>query len=603
MPDRPSPEALVERRQDQIDLHGLSYARADLTDLEIEDGDLRDVDFRGARLDCARLVRCELGGADFRGAKTEGATLIGCTLDGARFDLAALEQIEFVDCGGDPVLPEEPMSIWGGEVPPATWLAFTQGRTRGLSMPGLRLRSLPDDADFSGADLSGVTLRGAELERVDLSGANLTGAVLKGCFFGECDLSGACLDGADLRDAQFEECTMKGVRLRGIKTDNRTSLGELDGVDWSGEDLRKILREGMVQGGTDLDLRGADLRGCSLWGAFVRLDLRGARCDRVELFDVEFEGVDFSQASLREAHILGTSSQPVLFAGADLRGAIFNVDFPGADFTGADLRQLGFDKEPSQLRGATFDGADLRQAELIGVDLEGASFRDADLRGALLLDVRLDGTDFAGARLEGTLCDEDALAALGDRGVGTPSLYVPPPPPPPREVRRGRHVELAAADAAPPEVLARARALAAHWATGDVDAARAGLAEFGLRATADELLQLERLLLDTNHCLRNSDRILVIEDLAVCMVLAKTSPDGFFWGRGGEWTSRAKQQTLCFAVVHPERQLLAVGLTRGRTPAAWSLLTPWGSSPARNRERALSWVRRGAKDRVLIAAP
>ncbi len=71
----------------------------------------------------------------------------------------------------------------------------------------------------SGGQWRAVTMRGANLSRLDLSGvllveadladANLTGSTLVGC-----DLSRAVLREADLRDADLRGATLHGVDLR-----------------------------------------------------------------------------------------------------------------------------------------------------------------------------------------------------------------------------------------------------------------------------------------------------------------------------------------------------------------------------------------------------
>ena len=600
MSDRPSLEELTERCQYDLDLSHQSYAGSDLTDLELESCDLQGADFRRARFGGARLTLCNLGGADFRGAKFGDAQLKSCELEGARFDVDALSAIDFVDCGGEPILPDEPMEIWGSRVPARIWLALMQGRTQGLSMPGLRLRSLSDDGDFSGADMTGLILRDAEVERVDLSGAQLTGAQLKGTLFCECDLSGANLDGADLRDVQFEGCTLNNVSLRRLKTDAKTMLGEVESIDWSGEDLRKVLRDGTIYGGTDIDMRGADLRRASFWGTYHRLDLRDARCRSAQLFDLEWADVDLRGADLTGASISGTATGRVCFAGACLAGADFILECPGADFSGADLRQVMINSEPISLRGANLDGADLRRADLCGVDLSDASLRDADLRGATLLEVELSGADLAGARVEGSTGDEALLAALEGAPVrGKAALYVPPPPPPPKGPQ-GRHVDIVLAAVDSPDVLAQARRAAERWQGGDHQAACRELAGLGIDAAPEHLRALDRLLDEVNRDTWAESYGLDRLAVASCMALARSSVEGYFWCRGAPWSSNAKAQALCFAAFHADRGLLAVGLRQGSTPSRWKALQPWSGSAKRNLERAHRWVRRGVGDRVLI---
>ena len=65
--------------------------------------------------------------------------------------------------------------------------------------------AVDDNADLSGANLSGADLRDANLSGADLSGANLSGA----------DLRDANLSGADLRDANLSGADLSGANLSG----------------------------------------------------------------------------------------------------------------------------------------------------------------------------------------------------------------------------------------------------------------------------------------------------------------------------------------------------------------------------------------------------
>ena len=63
--------------------------------------------------------------------------------------------------------------------------------------------AVDDNADLSGANLSGADLSGANLSDADLRDANLSGADLSDANLSGADLSGADLSGADLRDANL----------------------------------------------------------------------------------------------------------------------------------------------------------------------------------------------------------------------------------------------------------------------------------------------------------------------------------------------------------------------------------------------------------------
>ena len=76
------------------------------------------------------------------------------------------------------------------------------------------------NADLSGANLSGADLRYANLSGADLSGANLSGA----------DLSGANLRYANLSDADLSDADLSGANLS--DADLSGTQGVLDAIDY-----------------------------------------------------------------------------------------------------------------------------------------------------------------------------------------------------------------------------------------------------------------------------------------------------------------------------------------------------------------------------------
>jgi uncharacterized protein YjbI with pentapeptide repeats len=98
--------------------------------------------------------------------------------------------------------------------------------------------------DFAGKDLRNVNLSGESLRSADLSHTSLGGAFLRGVDFTDADLShadlrgahleGANLGGADLHNADFTDADVRGARienaaeLEGVQLTNAT--GVPDGV-------------------------------------------------------------------------------------------------------------------------------------------------------------------------------------------------------------------------------------------------------------------------------------------------------------------------------------------------------------------------------------
>jgi hypothetical protein len=117
-------------------------------------------------------------------------------------------------------------------------------------------------------------------------------------------------------------------------------------------------------------LRGADLRGAYLGGAYLRgADLRGADLGGAYLRGADLRGADLGDAYLRGADLRGANLRGADLGGAYLRGADLGADLGGA-YLGA---YLGADLGGADL-GADLGGADLG-ADLGGADLGGKKIR------------------------------------------------------------------------------------------------------------------------------------------------------------------------------------------------------------------------------------
>ena len=135
------------------------------------------------------------------------------------------------------------------------------------------------------------------------------------------------------------------------------------------------------RGGSEANLRGADLRGANLIAANLsEANLRGA----------DLRGADLSEANLSEANLSGANLRGADLSEANLRG----TDLRGANLSEANLRW-------ANLRGADLRGADLSEANLSEANLSGANLRGADLSEANLRWANLRGTDLRGANLSG----------------------------------------------------------------------------------------------------------------------------------------------------------------------------------------------------------
>ena len=154
------------------------------------------------------------------------------------------------------------------------------------------------DADLTGANLSGLDLREARLMRVKLNGADLRGIDLQGAYLSWADLRGANLRGADLRKVNFSGARLSGATFR---------RADVRGASFIEANLKEV--------------------------SFVEAQLQNTKFDWASLFDATFYGANLEKASLRGVDLCK----------ADLRRAnlahslLVNTDFSGADLTEVNL--------------------------------------------------------------------------------------------------------------------------------------------------------------------------------------------------------------------------------------------------------------------------
>lgn len=148
-------------------------------------------------------------------------------------------------------------------------------------------------------DLSGATLREA-----DLTWANLRGAILRGA-----DLVAADMTEADLSEADLSEAVLRGASLRAANLDWAfLRSADLQGAELGGAVLTDANLSGANLTGADLSgakLIGANLTSTNLFGA----NLTGASLVEAQLADTKFGDVDLSQVvGLSTARHAGPSS-------------------------------------------------------------------------------------------------------------------------------------------------------------------------------------------------------------------------------------------------------------------------------------------------------
>ena len=179
-------------------------------------------DLPSADLSGATLSGANLRDADLRSADLSGATLTGATLYNANLSFANLKGADLREATRSYSVSFAPLALH-------LHLLNLEGTTpSGTNLSGATLRS----ADLSGATLSGATLynadlsfanlSGANLRRADLSFANLSRATLSGANLSEADLNRAILVGTNFTDAILTGCHIYGIAAWNVELTGAT---------------------------------------------------------------------------------------------------------------------------------------------------------------------------------------------------------------------------------------------------------------------------------------------------------------------------------------------------------------------------------------------
>jgi len=102
--------------------------------------------------------------------------------------------------------------------PDLSWGTLSGLDMRGANLEGANLKlAFCRKANLEGANLKGANLYGTNLEDAILKGANLEGANLEGAHLMRSDLSKTSLEGASLKMANLDGACLSEANLKGIK--------------------------------------------------------------------------------------------------------------------------------------------------------------------------------------------------------------------------------------------------------------------------------------------------------------------------------------------------------------------------------------------------
>jgi uncharacterized protein YjbI with pentapeptide repeats len=294
-------------------------------------------------------------------------------------------------------------------------------------------------------DLSGLDLRGAELEGVDLGYVDLRRANLDGANMRRAVLVYTCARGASFRGTNLQDaCIVHSDLSRALLFDAVLEGANLGNTSMQGCNLQRALLVHTSMDACNLrkcdmqsaKLECAQLTNCRLAGA----KLGGAQLRWVDFSRSGFQRVDLSdvsrEASVGNCNFTGTDMTGAMMWGLNLSGAKFNgavltdafmggVSLIAADLTGATLTRAKLDK--AHLEGVLLCGLDMREINLSGAHLHGADLSDSDLRdanlsGAQLVETIVERADLTGSHVYGV----SAWNLRGSPRAQTDLLVTPP---------------------------------------------------------------------------------------------------------------------------------------------------------------------------------
>lgn len=276
---------------------------------------------------------------------------------------------------------------WGTGQPDWTYwsqaerLVWTERRCPGAGEPQNPWSCRLLQSDLSGANLTGINLSYATMQRARLVGTNLTNANLYGASLKYVDFSGANLSGADLRYANLIYADLAGV----------TGIPRTCNTVWTDGSIRSnscdTPQETLTprEVGPNFPAVAALPTGCDIVIPSPNVDWHG--CDRSGwyLWQADLRGANLSGANLSRANVSSAILTDADLSHANLFGAnFFHTRFGYANLTRADLREsnlTGAFLSPTNLTRADLSYANMRDARMISADLTGANLSGADLTG------------------------------------------------------------------------------------------------------------------------------------------------------------------------------------------------------------------------------
>ncbi len=243
------------------------------------------IDGRPGRLEHADLSQAHLDGLDLRHAKLRGARLMRAGLRGARLDHADLRgaDLSYAELSG--------ASLEGARASDSTF--------DGAVLDGANCRH----AQFQRASMLHLQARRADFEQADLRAADLTLCQGGAARLVRTSFVGAVLDGAQFDEADFSQAVGTNMSMRGTRARRarfvgaRLAYAQMRGVDLAGS----VLDEADLQ---SCNMGDANLAGISVTRArFTYGTLAGASLAGVRFEDAQFDQLRSDAGALPRANL------------------------------------------------------------------------------------------------------------------------------------------------------------------------------------------------------------------------------------------------------------------------------------------------------------
>lgn len=387
------------------DLTGLSLVGKDLSQADFTGSSFARCNFSGGIFNGTCFFSCDLRGADLTNAilsraDFRGAHLAGANLSGANLDAADLREGKIMERGEFGMLVSKLLPGFPKGKP--SHAVLTGAKMTDTSMNSIKAIS----ADFSDADLSGVTFSKANLTGANFDGANLTKADLTGSDLTRANLSNTILSGAILRNVELQESVFENA----IKDQ---AMGKLlqKGEDTLVEMLKTHKRWISTAGkdGQQMDLSGFDLREIKNLVDFpltavraVKATFLGLHLEKAQIQSAVLDYSDLRDCNLTRSDFRGTSLKGAQLARADLTSVNFGpLKFDTPEGHGVRMQRTNL--SGASLRFCILRDCDLRDSILMGVDLSNTNLSGCDLRRADLTGANLSGSNLEDALTEGAV--------------------------------------------------------------------------------------------------------------------------------------------------------------------------------------------------------